>query len=158
MSNKPPWLHVGQRGGGKVERPVDAMPRARAVLVKGVKGPGLDERIHGALVDFAAVHAHAEVEQAGNRPAPVRASRPFATALARRDNGLDGLLACAFDGAQAIADHRVGDGLETVARPGSYPEARNSIPKFLRASSNSTLSLSVSSISTVMLAQKNSAV
>ena len=69
-----------------------------------VKSAGLDEGLYRALIKLGLVHAHAKVIHRSKQP----------TLFARRDHGRNGLLAGALDGAQAVADALVGDGLEAV--------------------------------------------
>ena len=110
---QPALVGIGQRLVGELEGMVDGGHQGRAVQFDGIEGTALDQGFQRALVQARAVHAHAEVGQALERPL-VGAARAHATAFTGRDDGLDGLLARALDGTQAIAYDLVGDGLEAV--------------------------------------------
>ena len=106
-------VDVGTCRCRKVKGAVNRRHHGGAVEFKRVKGTGFDERLQAALVHAAAFHAAAKVKQAGKGPGLGRG----APAFARGDDGLNRLLARAFDGAQAVADLAVRDGLETVEAP-----------------------------------------
>ena len=95
---------IGLGGGRELKRPVHRSQQFGAVQVQVVKSAGLDESLHSALVELGLVHAHAKVIQRSKQSA----------LFARGDHGRNGLLACALDGAQAVTDALVGDGLEAV--------------------------------------------
>ena len=100
---------VGIRHGciGKVKRPLDRRHERRAVELQRVERPRLDQRLHTALVELAAVDAHAEIKQAGE----------IAAHLSCGHYRLNRLLPRALDGPQAIADDFVRDRLKAVAAP-----------------------------------------
>ena len=75
--------------------------------MQGVKRTGLDQGLHRAFVQAAAVDPHAKVKQAGER----------AALFAGLDDGLDGLLACALDGAQTVANDFVRHRLKAMTAP-----------------------------------------
>ena len=89
----------------RFHRHADARQQARPVGVEGVECAGAHQGLDHAAVDGAFVHPSAEVEQAGERPV-------FFT---RYDDDVDRRLAGALDRAQAVADFRPGNRLETVA-------------------------------------------
>ena len=95
---------IGLGGGRELKRPVHRSQQFGAVQVQVVKSAGLDEGLYRALVELGLVHAHAKVIQRGKQPA----------LFACRDHGRYGLLSCALDGAQAVTDAFVGDGLKAV--------------------------------------------
>ena len=101
---------VGAGRRSKVKRAVNGRHQRCAVELQRVKGAGFDQRLQAAFVHAAALYAATEVKQAGEGPGLAGGT----TAFARGDDGLDGLLARAFDGAQAVADLPVRDGLEPV--------------------------------------------
>ena len=107
---------VGFAGGGVVPGHVERGNERGAVLLEGVERAGADEGFDGAFVHARAVDAAAKVEEAGKRPV-FAARKAFAPAFSGGDDGLDGLLAGALDGAQAVADELVADRLEAVAAP-----------------------------------------
>ena len=72
--------------------------------MQGIKSTGFDQGFHRALVQATAVYSHTEVKQAGEG----------STLLARFDDGIDGLLSCAFDGAQTVPNDFVGHRFKAV--------------------------------------------
>ena len=80
---------IGLGGGRELKRPVHRSQQFGAVQVQVVKSAGLDESLHGALVELGLVHAHAKVIQRSKQSA----------LFARGDHGRNGLLTGALDGA-----------------------------------------------------------
>src|SRR5205823_5919380 len=81
-------LSILLRRRALLQRSLDALEQRPARLGGEVEGAGGDERLDHLLVDLAGVDASAEIEQARERLA------------SGREDGLDGVLAYAFDGAE----------------------------------------------------------
>ena len=113
---QPTLVGVGLGCRSKVKRTVYALQQGGAVELQAVHSAGFNKGFYGAFVQPRAVYPHAKVKQAGEGTSSVtlRASAP---ALARGHNGLNGLLACTFDGAQAIANLGVRHRLKAVLSP-----------------------------------------
>ena len=88
---------VGIRLGrvGEVESAVHRGDQRGSVELQRVERAGLDQGFQTTLVQPGAVHPHTEVEQAGKG----------AALLARRHDGLDGLLPGSLDRTESVADH-----------------------------------------------------
>ena len=107
---------VGQLGVGIFKGIFHRGLQRGPIAFDGIKSPGFDERLQGALVELGAVHTHTKIPQALERPLHM-ALWPHALAVACGHDGFNGRLPGAFDGAQPIADHVVGHRLKAVMAP-----------------------------------------
>ena len=90
---------------GARQRRIHAGHQRGAMIVDAVECAGTDQRLDGAPVDDALVHAPAEVEQVLER-----------AVRARLDDAVDRRLACALDRAQPVGDGLFVNRREHVAR------------------------------------------
>ncbi len=109
-------IGVRQCCRSKIECTVQRRQQARTVALDRVKGAGLDQCLHGSLVDAIAIHPHTKIKQAPER-ARLCARRSGPTSFARRHKRLDGLLTRTLDGTEPIANHLVGNRLKADTPP-----------------------------------------
>ena len=82
-------IGIGRRGRSKAEGQIDRRYQTGTVELQRVKGTGLDERLHAALVQARALDSACKVKQALERSSLLRGSAAFT----RGHNGVDGLMA-----------------------------------------------------------------